>query len=248
MEPVTLGAASGRNHWLADDHFLLKHWVQRASAAEWATALTVWVGADRRLKMLLAARVVRRAAAQVPAARPGSAQEAAAAFAAAAAVGLEGWADGVGRHDNQLANLRDEVGLLLGRLRRASKYTDRAADAAVAVASAAVLAYPELDAWRAFARDEHAAGDRLVEVRTAHAAFVQAVAMPGRDWDPSWSTSHVTSLAHAMYDGRDFSAGPILADALQEAGCDDGVMLDRLRDGSWAFPGCWVVDNLLKKR
>jgi hypothetical protein len=40
---------------------------------------------------------------------------------------------------------------------------------------------------------------------------------------PSWLTSTVVSLAQQMYDSRDFNAMPILADALQDAGCDNAL-------------------------
>jgi hypothetical protein len=39
--------------------------------------------------------------------------------------------------------------------------------------------------------------------------------------DPSWLTSTVLELTRQMYESRDFSPMPILADALQDAGCDN---------------------------
>ncbi len=44
--------------------------------------------------------------------------------------------------------------------------------------------------------------------------------------DPSWLTSTVIALAKQMYDSRDFSLMPILADALQDAGCDNEDILN----------------------
>jgi hypothetical protein len=38
--------------------------------------------------------------------------------------------------------------------------------------------------------------------------------------DPSWLTSTVVSLAEGIYADRAFDRLPILADALQDAGCD----------------------------
>jgi hypothetical protein len=43
--------------------------------------------------------------------------------------------------------------------------------------------------------------------------------------DSSWRTSTVVALAAQMYGSRDFSAMPILADALQDAGCEDEDVL-----------------------
>jgi hypothetical protein len=50
-----------------------------------------------------------------------------------------------------------------------------------------------------------------------------------------------------MYDTRDFSGMPILADALQEAGCDDADIQDHCRGNRPHVRGCWVVDQLLGK-
>ena len=47
--------------------------------------------------------------------------------------------------------------------------------------------------------------------------------------DPSWLTSTVVALARQMYESRDFSAMPILADALMDAGCGNAEVLDHCR-------------------
>lgn len=48
---------------------------------------------------------------------------------------------------------------------------------------------------------------------------------------PEWRTSTVTQICAGMRQERDYSAMPILADALQDAGCDDDGLLERLRKG-----------------
>jgi hypothetical protein len=63
--------------------------------------------------------------------------------------------------------------------------------------------------------------------------------------DPSWLTSTVVALARQMYEAREFSAMPILADALQDAGCDHADILDHCRSPQAHVRGCWVVDLLL---
>jgi hypothetical protein len=65
--------------------------------------------------------------------------------------------------------------------------------------------------------------------------------------DPAWRTGTAASLAEGMYESRDFSPMPILADALQDAGCDNEDMLGHCRGDGPHVRGCWVVDLLLGK-
>ncbi|MBP3959436.1 hypothetical protein J8F10_29685 [Gemmata sp. G18] len=66
-------------------------------------------------------------------------------------------------------------------------------------------------------------------------------------FSPSWRTSTTVALASQMYESRDFSAMPILADALQDAGCDSADVLDHCRGPGPHVRGCWVVDLALGK-
>jgi len=64
----------------------------------------------------------------------------------------------------------------------------------------------------------------------------------------TWRTDTVVSLARTMYDAREFSAMPILADALQDAGCDSELILSHCRDANQVHVrGCWVIDLVLGK-
>lgn len=65
--------------------------------------------------------------------------------------------------------------------------------------------------------------------------------------DPAWLTSTVVSLALAIYDERALDRLPILADALEDAGCDHADILDHCRGPGPHARGCFVVDLLLKK-
>jgi hypothetical protein len=66
--------------------------------------------------------------------------------------------------------------------------------------------------------------------------------------DLSWLTSDVVSLARGIYAERAFDRMPILADALQDAGCTNDDVLNHCRDTSLTHVrGCWVVDLLLGK-
>jgi hypothetical protein len=57
----------------------------------------------------------------------------------------------------------------------------------------------------------------------------------------------VVLLARQTYESRDFSTMPILADALQDAGCDNADVLDHCRGPGPHVRGCWVVDLALSK-
>jgi hypothetical protein len=66
-------------------------------------------------------------------------------------------------------------------------------------------------------------------------------------FSPSWRTDTVVALARQVYEGREFSAMPILADALQDAGCDSNAILDHCREDGPHVRGCWVIDLVLDK-
>ncbi len=68
-------------------------------------------------------------------------------------------------------------------------------------------------------------------------------------FNPEWLTDTVLMLARQMYKSREFSAMPILADALQDAGCDNDDVLNHCRDAKQTHVrGCWVVDLVLGKK
>ena len=67
-------------------------------------------------------------------------------------------------------------------------------------------------------------------------------------FDAAWRTDTAVSLAKGMYESRDFGAVPILADALQDAGCTSDDVLNHCRDAKQVHVrGCWVVDLVLGK-
>jgi hypothetical protein len=67
-------------------------------------------------------------------------------------------------------------------------------------------------------------------------------------FDPAWRTSDVVLLAQGIYDERAFDRMPILADALQDAGCTNDDILAHCRDANTPHArGCWVVDLVLGK-
>jgi hypothetical protein len=66
--------------------------------------------------------------------------------------------------------------------------------------------------------------------------------------DPAWLARDdgiVLKLAQALYRERRFGDLPVLADALEEAGCTEEAVLTHCRGGGEHVPGCWVVDLVL---
>jgi hypothetical protein len=64
---------------------------------------------------------------------------------------------------------------------------------------------------------------------------------------PRWRTPAARDLAQTMYESRGFATMPILADALEEAGCDNADVLAHCRGDGSHVRGCWVVDLVLAK-
>lgn len=95
----------------------------------------------------------------------------------------------------------------------------------------------------------------LAEVTGASPAFLASVV---RDIvaDPfqlraapsEWLTGNVVGIANSAYASNDFGALPILADALEEAGCCDTELLEHCRGAGPHFRGCWAVDLLRTER
>jgi hypothetical protein len=72
--------------------------------------------------------------------------------------------------------------------------------------------------------------------------------------DPAWLTGTVKQLALAAYEERELPSGhldrqrlAVLADALEEAGCQDAELLEHLRSKKVHVRGCWALDLLLNK-
>jgi hypothetical protein len=65
--------------------------------------------------------------------------------------------------------------------------------------------------------------------------------------NPEWLTPTVKQLANQIYEQRAFERMPILADALEEAGCTVAEVLEHCRSGKEHVRGCWVVDKVLGK-
>jgi hypothetical protein len=67
-----------------------------------------------------------------------------------------------------------------------------------------------------------------------------------RSW-LTWREGTILKLAQAIYEERAFDRLPILGDALEDAGCDNDIVLGHCRQVGEHVLGCWVVDLLLGK-
>jgi hypothetical protein len=118
-------------------------------------------------------------------------------------------------------------------------------------ASVATTTYlPARGAYESAWFAQSAAGCRITERAVQSALLREIFGNPFRPvtFDPAWRTDTVLALARQMYESREFSAMPILADALQDAGCDNDDVLNHCRDANANHVrGCWVVDLALEK-
>lgn len=63
-----------------------------------------------------------------------------------------------------------------------------------------------------------------------------------------WNGGAVVGLAKSIYQEKRFDEMPILADALEDAGCWQDVMINHCREHEIHARGCWVLDLILGKR
>jgi hypothetical protein len=179
---------------------------------------------------------------------------------------LEALADGVAIDDRCLRfteegefliNLRDvPYGIGINQAPEFAAVAARNSVEAVAMAEAGEAGDPYLSLWARIVGDDHAtaqapgAADGLsAALRSYSPLILEFFGNPFRplSFSPDWRTSTAIALAQQMYDSRDFSAMPILADALQDAGCDNADILDHCRGPEPHVRGCWVVDLVLSK-
>jgi len=71
---------------------------------------------------------------------------------------------------------------------------------------------------------------------------------PQVEMDPAWLTANdgaVKHLAAAIVQESNFALLPVLADALEDAGCCDVDLLEHCRRGESHRTSCWVLDLIL---
>jgi hypothetical protein len=113
------------------------------------------------------------------------------------------------------------------------------------IGSAAFEAAPSLP--------QSAARDVMEAEKLAHCALLRDILGNScrgmiADWAwLIWKDSTISKIAQAVYTRGRFEDLPILADALEEAGCTDAAILDHCRGPGPHVRGCWVVDLILGK-
>jgi hypothetical protein len=106
------------------------------------------------------------------------------------------------------------------------------------------------DVVEALAQLQDARRGRYRATRKTQVQLVRDVfGSPFRDvpFDAAWRTATVRGLARSIYAERAFDRLPILADALEDAGCDSPDVLAHCRGDGPHARGCWVVDLILGK-
>src|SRR5262245_38096778 len=114
--------------------------------------------------------------------------------------------------------------------------------AAWAVGFAARSVKTKLD-WEAlFSRERARQAELLREI--AGNPF-QAVGMPSGLL--AWENGTIARMAQSIYETNRFGDLPILADALEDAGCSDAEILSHCRVATEHVRGCWMIDAILAK-
>jgi hypothetical protein len=96
--------------------------------------------------------------------------------------------------------------------------------------------------------------NRRAEEERAQAGLLRCIFGPllfrsiplARSWLP-WNDGIIPKLAQGIYEDRAFDRMPILADALEDAGCADADILAHCREPCEHARGCWCLDLLLAK-
>jgi hypothetical protein len=94
-------------------------------------------------------------------------------------------------------------------------------------------------------RRYEADGAALVRVQLALLREIFGNPFRRGSFDPGWRRPTVATLARELYEAQRFDRMPVLADALQDAGCEDADLLAHCREPGAHVRGCWVLDLVL---
>jgi len=169
----------------------------------------------------------------------------------------ERFADGLAGHRTRLRCHRNAYAAYQTACEGTSTASRDSQTSAALAANAAVshdLSYA-VNAWMSAANAEAAAANQQWPQQQMHYSYLLQEIF-GSPFHPlprispawlAWETGTVPKLAAAVYDERAFDRLPILADALEEAGCDAAELLAHLRGSGPHARGCWALDLLLGK-
>jgi hypothetical protein len=96
-----------------------------------------------------------------------------------------------------------------------------------------------------------AGADTARQEQRAQCDLLRDIVGPGRPGpavEEAWLVANdgaAPKLARSIYEGRAFGGLPVLADALEGAGCADAALLGHCRQPGEHVRGCWAVDLLL---
>ena len=153
----------------------------------------------------------------------------------------------------------EKLGYAWGDARRAAQVAHRQErQTAEGAAMYAVAMLCQADIGRALEAVHLAAGCEAYSLGHARLADIHNEQIPllrdlfGNPFQPvaldsALRTPAVVQLARSLYEEKRFEDLPVLADALEEAGCQDATVLEHCRGPGPHVKGCWVLDLLLGK-
>jgi hypothetical protein len=124
---------------------------------------------------------------------------------------------------------------------------------ALVTAERAVLRWDKGDPWRHAANAalsaRQAMGFSADESAEQSAILRDMFGNPFRpiSVSPSWLTPVVTATSRRIYEAHRFQDLPLLAQALEEAGCESKDILTHCREPRAHVRGCWAIDLILGK-
>lgn len=90
--------------------------------------------------------------------------------------------------------------------------------------------------------------DNLEQEKIYQAKLIYSTLNNSNKFNINWCSETVVNLANQIYKNKQWELMPILADALQDEGCDQPI-LSHMRDSESRFcRGCWILDKILDKR
>jgi len=153
-------------------------------------------------------------------------------------------AEGVVSHEERAAACRAVAALLQSLPTDTPASVQAAYEAVWFVAGASSWNGKDASEWALVARDRES--DELTHQADLLRCIFDNLFRPVHV-DQQWLTSTVVELARGVYAERAFDRLPVLADALQDAGCEDVGVLTHCRGAGPHDRGCWVVDLVLAK-